>query len=114
MKTIEECSIHAWRSMPALPTSVGFAASVKLRLTGRMSKKKAPSTKALPVPDAVLRRLAKMAHVPAEQYQFFFDSVCMDVQTAHDRNGLANGDWQIREAQRCCVLLWTSITHSTS
>ena len=43
-----------------------------------------PDAVAPPVPDAVLRQLADLALIPAEQREFFFDVVRDNVQTAWD------------------------------
>ena len=43
------------------------------------------------MPKAVLRRLAELARVPAEQRTFFFESVLENVQTARELDGLAKG-----------------------
>src|SRR5664280_1077890 len=48
-------------------------------------------SRAPPVPDAVLRQLADLGHVPAAQRQFFFDSVRTNVQTAFALDGLVKG-----------------------
>jgi len=50
------------------------------------SKNKSPG-----VPDAVLRELAKLAHVPDAGRKSFFDAVRTNVQTACELDGIAKG-----------------------
>ena len=46
------------------------------------------SPQVLPVPDAVLERLAELGHVPAARRKFFFETVCANVQRAWELGGL--------------------------
>lgn len=50
-----------------------------------MSKSKTPSSRAPLVPKTVLRQLADLANVPAANRAFFFDDICMHVQTVRER-----------------------------
>ena len=47
-----------------------------------------PDAVARPVPDAILLRLTDLARVPADQRQFFFDSVRRNVQLAWELDAL--------------------------
>jgi hypothetical protein len=51
----------------------------------------APAAAARPVPDVALQQLADRALIPADQREFFFDAIRMNVQTAWELDGLVKG-----------------------
>ena len=64
------------------------------------------------MPDAVLRQLALLAQVPAQQREFFFKSVLMDVKTACELDGLAKGALATENGQalqRVAVALYDTL-----